>query len=61
MTMQTNFTHTELLSLYSTVTSELCNLELSDFTGCEQAMIRDHQLAAKILISIIQARVSKDD
>lgn len=61
MTTQIDFTQAELLSLYSTVTSELCNLELSNFTGCEAAMISDHKLAAKLLALIIQARASGND
>ena len=59
--MQTDLTRADLLTLYSAVTSELSNLELSDFTGCEAAMIADHQVAVKLLTLIIQARASNDD
>ena len=61
MTTQTDLTHADLLSLYSAVTSELCNLELNNFTGCEAAMIADHQIAVKLLTLIIQAKASNDD
>tara|TARA_R110001592_G_scaffold26896_1_gene100233 strand:- start:909 stop:1088 length:180 start_codon:yes stop_codon:yes gene_type:complete len=59
--MQTDLTRADLLTLYSAVTIELSNLEFSDFTGCEAAMIANHQVAAKLLTLIIQARASNDD
>ena len=50
------FTLDELLALYSTIQSELFELNCSDFDGCEQAMIKDHTIAAKLLDSILTAR-----
>jgi hypothetical protein len=54
--MPTDFTLDELLSLYDTVQSEIFNLTCSDFEGCEQSLIKDHSIAAKLLQVIIQKR-----
>ena len=49
------FTLEELLSLYSTVQSELMELSCTDFEGCERGMINDHTISAK-LMELIQLR-----
>ncbi len=56
MHTETQLTLTELLSLYDTVQTEIFNLNCSDFEGCEQALIKDHSIAVKLLQSIIQRR-----
>ena len=50
------FTLDEVLSLYSTILSELVEMNCSDFEGCEQAMIKQHAIAAKLLESVLDAR-----
>lgn len=54
--LETPFKLDELLSLYSTLQSELFELNCSDFNGCEQAMIKNHRIAAKILECILQVK-----
>ena len=49
------FTLEELLALYSTLQSELFELNCSDFEGCERAMITNHTISAK-LMELIQLR-----
>jgi hypothetical protein len=47
-----------LESLYDMVQTEIFNLNCSDFNGCEQALIKNHLMAAKLLQLIINQKVN---
>ena len=56
MQTEPQFELNELLSLYDMVQRELFNMNCSDFEGCEQSIIKDHLMAAKLLERIIEMR-----
>ena len=64
MTTKLTFNPEELLSmlrlesLYDMVQTEIFNLNCSDFNGCEQALIKNHLMAAKLLQLIINQKVN---